>query len=394
MKKLAIITSHPIQYNAPLFQLLSKRARIKIKVFYTWGQTKDGPVYDPTFGKSFNWDIPLLEGYEYEFIENTSKNPGTRHFNGIINKTLIHSVLSWKPDAVMVYGWSFRSHLQAIRFFKGKLPVLFRGDSTLLDDKRGFSVKKIIRRLFLKWVYQHVDLCLYTGTENKKYFEYNGLQKEQLIHAPHAIDNDRFSSDIELNETNAKVWRRKLGIADDDFTFLFAGKLEYKKAPDLLIKAFKKLHNPDAKLIICGAGEMEQKLRELAENRSDIIFISFQNQQIMPVVYRLGNVFILPSRGPSETWGLSMNEAMACGRPVIASNKCGGAIDLIDEGKSGYMFQSGLIDHLADTMRKAMTNNEYNGMSKYSVGKIQEFSLISNSIHIENLMKQIKLTAS
>ncbi|HTH31330.1 MAG TPA: hypothetical protein VL946_08255, partial [Lacibacter sp.] len=73
MKKLAIVTSHPIQYNAPLFRLLAERGKIDVKVFYTWGQTEQGFVYDPDFKRAFKWDIPLLEGYEKEFVENISK---------------------------------------------------------------------------------------------------------------------------------------------------------------------------------------------------------------------------------------------------------------------------------------------------------------------------------
>lgn len=84
MKRLAIISTHLIQYNAPLFQLLSERKNIAIKVFYTWGQSKDA-VYDARFGAVRSWDIPLLNGYEHVFVHNTSKHPDSNHFRGIIN---------------------------------------------------------------------------------------------------------------------------------------------------------------------------------------------------------------------------------------------------------------------------------------------------------------------
>ena len=62
-KKIAIVTSHPIQYYAPLFRLLAKK--VELKVFYTWG--KEALVkFDPGFGKKVEWDIPLLDGYEYQ----------------------------------------------------------------------------------------------------------------------------------------------------------------------------------------------------------------------------------------------------------------------------------------------------------------------------------------
>ena len=131
MRNLAIITSHPIQYNAPLFKLISERKKIKIKVFYTWEQSKE-KVFDEKFGKEINWDIPLLEGYDYTFVKNISKKPNSGSFKGVINPTLNKEIENWKADAILVFGWNHHSHFKAMRYFKGKIPVYFRGDSTLL----------------------------------------------------------------------------------------------------------------------------------------------------------------------------------------------------------------------------------------------------------------------
>lgn len=78
--RLAIILSHPIQYYSPLFKCLSERKVVEIKVFYTWGQSVNGKKYDHGFGKAIEWDIPLLDRYDYEFLENVSKDPGSHHF--------------------------------------------------------------------------------------------------------------------------------------------------------------------------------------------------------------------------------------------------------------------------------------------------------------------------
>ena len=195
MKRLAIITSHPIQYNAPLFTLLAKRGNIGVKVFYTWGEAVLQKKYDPGFNKDIKWDIPLLEGYEYHFVKNIAANPGSHHFKGIDNPGLLQDIKEWDADAVLVYGWAFKSHLKAIRYFYKKIPVLFRGDSTLLGQKK--NLKKLLRSVFLKWVYSHVDKALYVGTNNKNYFLQHGLQERQLVFVPHAVDNDRFSGNEE-----------------------------------------------------------------------------------------------------------------------------------------------------------------------------------------------------
>jgi len=335
-KKLAIIITHPIQYYAPVFHLLAKRCNLK--VFYTWGEEVLKDKYDPGFGKIVTWDIPLLEGYEYEFVKNIATNPGSHAKDGINNPDLIKSIESWKADVVLIFGWNFISHLQAMKYFKGKIPVLFRGDSTLLD-KASF-IKKMVRKLYLSYVYKFIDYALYVGTANKKYYTYCGLKNKQLIFAPHAIDNNRFSSINENHQQFITETKNKFQIKDADITFVFCGKFETKKNPLLLLRAFNKMAQPNVHLIFVGNGALENTMKEEAKNNKLIHFLPFQNQSFMPAVYRLGDVYCLPSQGPGETWGLAINEAMASGKAIVASDKVGCAVDLIQEGINGYIFKS------------------------------------------------------
>lgn len=389
MRKLIIITTHPIQYNDPLFKLLTERGHIQIKVFYTWGESVLADKYDPGFGKVIKWDIPLLEGYDYQFLDNRSTSPGSHHFNGIINPDILAQIDAWQPDALLVYGWSLRSHLKVLVHYKNKVPVFFRGDSTLLDDKPG--LKAFARRLVLRWVYRHIDKAFYVGSNNKAYFKALGLKEDQLIYAPHAIANDFFQDKGGAYEAAAAKWRQELGIPGEALVFLFVGKLELKKAPLLLVEAFKSAtFSIAAHLIIVGDGLLESALKN-AGNRKDIHFISFQNQKRMPVVYRLADTVVLPSGGPGETWGLVINEAMACGKPVIASTKCGGAADLIKEGVNGYVFEAGNQAELKETLQKiARDKARSREMGKAAFAGIQHFSFLKSAEAIEGAMEALR----
>lgn len=351
-KKLAIITSHPIQYNAPLFRLLTERGNIAIKVFYTWGQTEQGFVYDPDFKQEFKWDIPLLDGYEKEFVENISKNPTAGSFNGIDNKDLIERIDRYNPDALLVFGWSFKSHLRVLRHYGRKKKIIFRGDSNLLDEAPGFSIKKILRSIFLTWLYKHVTIALYTGEANKQYYLKYGLNERQLIYAGHAVENERFADVEGAYEKAAAALREQVGIGADEYVYLFAGKLEPKKDPLLLLNAFQQLDKPNTRLVFVGNGKLEETLRKQAAGDKRVLFLGFQNQQQMPVIYRLANVFVLPSKGPGETWGLSVNEALACDCPVLVSSKCGCAADLVEPGINGLIFEAGDMLALKASMKK------------------------------------------
>jgi glycosyltransferase involved in cell wall biosynthesis len=379
--RLAIVTTHPIQYYAPVFKLLADK--IDVKVFYTWGdEAKE--KFDPGFGKTISWDIPLLDGYTYEWVKNTAPDPGSHHFKGIINPNLINQIKSWRADAVLVYGWAYDSHLRAIRHFKNKIPVYFRGDSTLLDVKTGAN--QLLRSFFLRWVYSHVDHAFYVGSNNCAYFKKYGLKAGQLSFAPHAIDNDRFAA--EKDEEASRI-RSDLGIKPAETLILFAGKFEEKKSPLLLLNAFLTLNMPNTHLLFVGNGVLEGALKTAASK--NVHFIAFQNQLAMPALYQACNLFCLPSQGPGETWGLAVNEAMAAGKPVLVSDKCGCAADLVNPGVTGEIFDTGDISSLTKKLhsligdKKRLTilgNNAKVKIAGWSFGKQANAMLsVINNIH-------------
>ena len=385
MKKLAIVTTHPIQYNAPWFKLLTENGKVLPKVFYTWGQLQVEHKFDPGFGKGIQWDIPLLEGYEYSFIKNISNDPGSHHRNGIINPTLIVEIEAWQPDAVLIFGWNFKSHLECIRHFYKKIPVIFRGDSTLLDQVKG--IKSLLRYIFLKWVYTHVDFALYVGTNNKNYFLKYGLKNKQLIFATHAIDNERFAEPNSLYHTQATILKEQLGIKPNDVVLLFAGKLENKKNPLYLIQLMKDQSNPKLKLLYVGNGSLENILKNIAFNDTRILFLDFKNQSQMPAIYRIADLVILPSKGPGETWGLSLNEAMASGVAVSATYKTGGAIDLIEEGVNGCLFDISNTNAINKIIENSLlSKNQLVRMGKESQKKINQFSFLKITNALEQLL--------
>lgn len=349
-KRLAIVSSHPIQYNAPLFRTLASQPELEVMVFYTWSQTSQGGKFDPLFGKVIEWDIPLLDGYAYRFVENVAKDPGSHHFRGIRNPDLIATIHSFRPDAILVFGWSFQSHLECLRYFHGRIPVMFRGDSTLLGEHRG--VKQVLRRIFLTWVYRHVDIALYVGQHNKAYYLRHGLRENQLRFAPHAIDNARFSAEDALRNQRALERRRALGIRDTDMVVLFAGKLEPRKNPFFIVELARQCPLPGLVFMVVGNGPLEAQVKEMAKDLPGLVFMDFQNQEAMPEIYRMGNVFLLPS--VSETWGLALNESMVCKRPVIASRKVGAVPDLILEDETGWSFEPGpgAVDQVAAIVRQ------------------------------------------
>lgn len=337
MLRLAVIVSHPIQYVVPLYRQLASRGDMRVRVFFTW---HDGgaPVLDKGFGKSFAWDLPLTSGYEWEVVPNRASDPGTHHFRGLQNPSLLQTVLRWKPDAVLMTGYAYQSHLMTMRgLHRRRIPVIFRGDSHLLARQTG--MRWWIKRQLLRRVYRWTAACLYVGVHNRAYYRAFGVEEQRLYFCPHSIDVPRFAAPAEALEQQAWEWRRELGIGDDRVVLLFVGKLEDKKRVVPLMKAVEGMKNANVMLVVVGDGERGEDVKALARAAPDRFrVLPFQNQSRMPLVYRLGEVCILPSGTNSETWGLAVNEAFACGRPAIVSDLVGCGPDLIRAGKTGEVF--------------------------------------------------------
>lgn len=340
--RLAILTTHPIQYYAPFFQLLAKEEAISLKVFYSLGLTQN--IVDRGFGKKISWDLPLLEGYAFEFLSNTANEKGSDRFSGIKNPEIIAKIQDFNPNVLLVYGWAYHGHLKAIKHFYSKLPIWFRGDSTLMNAQPIY--KKLLRKLALTWVYRHIDRALYVGQRNKAYYKAFGLKDQQLSFVPHAIDNQRFAEDRKNEATSI---RSSLGLTDASILILFAGKIEAVKNPLLLINAFVKSAKDNVHLLVVGNGELEEKAKLASKNNALIHFLPFQNQTQMPALYQACDLFCLPS--VSETWGLAINEAMAAGKAILASDQVGCAPDLIEPNKNGLIFASNNLEDLTAALQ-------------------------------------------
>ncbi len=345
-----------------MFSYLAKHSNYSIRVFYTLGGQSNS-IVDSGFGVNENWNIDLLSGYDFEFIENTSSHPSSISYLGIKNPSLLEKIRTYNPDGIIVYGWKHQSHFSVLKYFHRKIPIIFRGDSTTLDDSSGFSLRSYFRFFFLQWIYRKVDYVLSPGSASDQYFFKSGLRQNQIIRAEHAIDNERYMNLTKIEEKQLFDLSSSLSIKSNEIIFLFAGKFIHKKNPLLLIDAFTQLkqQNDNVRLLLVGNGILENKIKERISQlpmaiATSITLLPFQDQLQMKLLYRVADVFILPSK--SETWGLSVNEALASGTAVIVSDKCGSAKDLVKNVVNGLIFKSENSQDLLQQMQR-MCNDEF-----------------------------------
>ncbi len=378
MTKLAIITTHPVQYYAPWFVHIVATTDITLKVFYLWDFGIVSKQEDPEFGAPVVWDIPLLDGYEFEWIPNVSRRPGTDHFWGLQNPGLLLKVQSFDPTAVLLIGYNFASMIKFILQWPHKrVPMIFRGDSHRLLAIRGFKV--ILRKVILYQVFRRFAAFLYVGQANRDYFKIYGVPDNKLFFSPHSIDNARFQSCEDDVRTSAARWKRNVGVPDNHRIILFVGKFVAKKRPVDLLKAFGLSGLTCTSLVFVGAGELESELRRKAVSIDNVHFVPFQNQKDMPTVYHACDLLVLPSYGPSETWGLVVNEAFACGTPAIVSDNVGCAMDLIIPSRTGLCFTAGRVDQLTACLKQALSDPGFGNWGRNAREHIEKYTYITTT---------------
>lgn len=341
--------SHPIQYVSPLLKELS--VQTDLKVYYYCGQTPE--ISDVGFGQKVAWDIPLFDGYKFEFLRNLSNSSVMNaSFLNAINFSVFKVLRQSDDNIVVVNGWSYMSDWFV--FFAAKIfnkKVWLRSEMPWNQEVLKInSFKRSVKNMFFKYILfkYFIDKYLYIGTQNKLYYLMYGVKESDLIFTPYAVDNKFFQS-FNINTFLAK---QKWKIREDQVVILYSGKLIEKKRPLDLLKAFNKLEDCKSVLFFMGDGPLRHELETYIKDYQvkNVIISGFINQSEIGSIYSMADLFVMCS-GIGETWGLSVNEAMNFGLPVIVSDTCGSSIDLVENAVNGFVFGEGDIDTLSSKMK-------------------------------------------
>ncbi len=371
--KLAIFTSHPIQYQAPFFRELAAERDLDATVYFNWNFGVGKAQYDPGFNQAIVWDAPLLEGYRYRFLKNFSWRPGSSSFWGEINPGAALAIWRGGYDAVLIYHWNFVTSwiIFAAAFLRG-VPVYLRAENPLRQEFSKSAAKLRLKKFILRPLFRRLAGFLYIGKENKAFYEYYGVPAEKLFFSPYAVDNVFFAGKAkELLPRKAEL-KSRLGISAAAPVILFVGKLNEKKRPLDLLKAYASLiaaakataagadsaaSSPDAALVFGGDGVLRQELEVFAKERNllHVHFEGFKNLSEIPEYYAMADIFVLPSE-EGETWGLVVNEAMCFGLPIVLSDMVGCAPDLVDG--NGFVVKKQDVPALAAALGELLADPE------------------------------------
>ena len=349
-KRVAILSTHPIQYHAPWFRALAEHAEIDLEVLYCHRATPQEQA-SAGFNVEFNWDVSLLDGYRHRFLRNVARKPSLNGFAGLDTPEIRDIVKAENFDAVIVNGWNYKSAWQAMRAcWRTKTPVMVRSDSHL-HTERSFP-KRAAKLPLYRWFIPKVDACCAVGTWSRDYFLHYGAQADRIFIVPHVVDVDFFRKEADRLRLQRTELRREWQLDDAATVFLFAGKFIEKKRPLDFVRAIASANNSGKRImgLMVGDGPLRQACEDSVKTtHAPIRFAGFLNQSEIPSAYSAADALVLPSDG-GETWGLVANEAMASGKPCLVSDRVGCAPDLIVPGETGDVFPVGDIAVLSSLL--------------------------------------------
>jgi len=346
--KLAVLATHPIQYQAPWHAYLAAHPEISLKVFFCHDYGVR-PQKSSWGVENFTWNAPLLEGYEFEFLPNWSTHPGPERMTGSFNPHILARMVNEQFDAWILNGWGDPTSLMALaagRALGRKL--LLRVETNLLAPVS--LGKRTFRRILRPWILNRCAGFLAIGRANANFYRHYGVPEEKIFSVPYSANNDRWRAEAEIHATRVEEARRALAIASDAVVFLFCARFDPVKRIFDLLEAFERVAavHDRAHLVLVGSGPLLEDAKARASTIPRTTFLGFRNQDAIAEVYALSDVIVLPSS--SETWGLVVNEAMNFANAVIVSDRCGCGLDLVEGRGTGTVFPAGDVPALEAAM--------------------------------------------
>lgn len=353
--RLAIVAPLPVQYNVPFFRALAQVRSVESEVLYG-SLAHVTETFDPDFGISYAWDVPMLEGYRYRHVKTIRPNDVGSGFT-LASPALFRELTPEKFDAALIYGWGdWYSRSALLSCAIRKLPYILTGDATPLYTDT--PIKGALKHYLVSTVVRRASACLYVGSLQRVYFERLGVPSDRLFFHPWTIDNELFSKYASFDSERKNKLRADFGLPLDIPLVCFSGKLIRRKRPADLLRAVAELNarGIECGVVYIGEGELKPLLAaiSLREELKHVYFLGFVNQSTLPKVLSACDVFCLPSeKDPRAT---VVAEAMAAGLPVVISHKVGlwGFGDLVMEGKTGFVYTAGQIDELTAKLRKLL----------------------------------------
>ena len=349
VKKIKVALIHNIMspYRVALFNQLAAVPQLALYIYFL-----------ASTDRSRKWEIPELSGkFTYKVLPGLTFNfrPNKDLFAYRINPSIAPELIRNNYDIIVSVGYaSFTNHLAFLLCKIYKKPFILCSESTINEP----SLLRSVSLPLIKFIVRHSDALIAYGTRAKEYLIHLGAASDKTFMAYNTVDTDFFKRESSKLRMKGRRLKGELGIENKSI-ILYVGQLIERKGIKYLLTAYSRLKREnDVACLIVGDGPQRTELVDLCtrENIKDVFFVGYKQLKELPEYYVISDIFVLPST--QEVWGLVLNEAMACGLPVVTTDKVGASMDLVKDGVNGYVVEAGHVEQLYQAMRKILSSPE------------------------------------
>jgi glycosyltransferase involved in cell wall biosynthesis len=337
-RRVVILTEIIAPYRIPVFNALARRAEIDLHVLFL-AET------DPVLRQ---WQVYRDEiKFSYRILRSYRRRLG--RFNVLLTRGTKAALQSVNPEVTICGGYNYLAMWQAQRWaLKRDVPFLLWSESNDVDARRRLPWVEAAKRRYIASCHGYVV----PGKSAAKYLETFGVVPDKVFVAPNAVDVERFKLGAEQARCDPGL-RERLGLPQR--YLLYVGRFVRSKGVLDLIAAYATLPEEirrEIGLVLAGDGEARDELARVSRKISPgaVIFPGFLQRDQLPAFYALAEGLVFPTH--SDPWGLVVNEAMACGLPVIATEVAGCVADMVREGENGYVVRAAAPEELARAMER------------------------------------------
>jgi 1,2-diacylglycerol 3-alpha-glucosyltransferase len=376
-RRVVLITEIIAPYRIPVLNALACLEEVDLNVIFLAETDK----------KLRHWRVYRDEiRFPYRVLPSWRCRAGNNNF--LINRGLWPSLNQLSPEVIICGGYNYIASWEALLWAaQHRTEFVLWSESNAYDKRSGRVLTECLKSYFL----EKCDRFVVPGKASSEYlktlisFHKNSPQKspsgkspsdKSILTAPNAIDNSWFARHAEATRGHATELRQNLKLPAR--FILFVGRLVPEKGVFDLIEAYAKLDatlRSQVGLVFAGDGASSKKLAERAKQISPgtICFPGFAQREDLVPFYALAEALVLPTH--SDPWGLVVNEAMACGLPIIVSSVAGCAADLVSDGWNGYVVPPRDAEKLSSAISSILRQLERRQeMSAHSLERIQNYS--------------------
>ena len=361
-RRLVLITEIIAPYRIPVFNALAERPEVDLTVLFL-------TETDPSLREWLVYKDEIR--FPYQVLPSWRRRVGA--FNLLLNRGLSAALDRWRPEMVICGGYNYIASWEALWWSKShRVPFVLWSESNARDIRSEHSAIEFLKKQFLA----ACDGFVVPGKSSEEYLRLLGGGSRPIVVAPNAVDIEFFAGGARRARAQSSEVRRKRGLPER--YFLYVGRLVPQKGVFELVEAYAKLDanlRQSISLVFAGDGVARDKVLKFAAALApgQVRLVGFKQREELPELYALADAVILPTH--SDPWGLVVNEAMACGKPVIVSSAAGCVEDLVRDGGNGYVVPAKDVASLAKAMSSLASDEELRKrMSRLSFEMIQAYS--------------------